>query len=263
MPWYANQTLNTFIAKTDRLNRFDQYLVPNFLYVNNFLATPIVSTNLATCAVVYICCDWLWDGKLNHIELCICLRILFPPTHASVHPPFLHWSTSKNELPPVLVHPKKLSYTSFFLSTGLVNNPLIFSLFCNSVLYRYVIRNFCVAVLITPMKQITCFHNSSAAGTDAKYESVQTILSVLAHGSTSSFGIFLPWGILSSSSYWYALFLGYLTILRRIIILDCLHARFSISVPFSGFLYNTTYIRKPKFIQWQPCTHHLDMDPST
>ena len=86
----------------------------------------------------------------------------------------------------------KAPNTVFVLSTGLFNNPLIYPQFWNSMLDRYAIRNFRLAVLIMPMKQIPCFHNSASAGTDAKYESTQTILPVLSHGSTSYFITFVP-----------------------------------------------------------------------
>ena len=87
---------------------------------------------------------------------------------------------------------KKAPNTGFVLSTGLVNNPLISLRFWNYMLDRYAIRNFRVSVLITSMKRSPCFHNYSAACTDGKYESAQTILSVLAHSITSSFSTFVP-----------------------------------------------------------------------
>ena len=86
----------------------------------------------------------------------------------------------------------KAPNTRFVLSTGLVNNPLISSRFWSSMLDRYAIINFRVAVLITPMKRIPCFHYYSSAGTDTKYESEQTILSVLAYDITSYFSTFVP-----------------------------------------------------------------------
>ena len=140
-----------------------------FFDIKTFLEAPIVPINLATCAVVYIFCDWLWCGRINHIGICIWGSFLLPPSHAIVLLPFLHQASSKNEVPPVLIHPKKSPNIGFVLSTGLVNNPFISPQFCNSVLDRYTIGNFRVAVLIMTMKQGTCFHNSSAAGTDAKY----------------------------------------------------------------------------------------------
>ena len=79
----------------------------------------------------------------------------------------------------------------FVLSTSLVNNQLIYSRSWNSMLDRYAIGNCRVAVLITPMKRSPYFHNYSAAVTDAKYESAQTILSVLSHGITSYFSTFV------------------------------------------------------------------------
>ena len=86
----------------------------------------------------------------------------------------------------------KAPNTGFVLSTSLVNNPLISHQFWNSMLDRYDIVNFRIAVLITPMKRSPCFHNSSATGTDVKYESAKNILSVLAHGITSYFRTFVP-----------------------------------------------------------------------
>ena len=148
--------------------------------------------NLATCAVIELCCDWLWGAHINHIGICIWGRFLLPPLRASVRPPFLHRSISKNEVPPVPIDIKKSSNTGFVLSNGLVNNPLISTRFWNSVLDRYTIGTFRVAVLITTMQRSPCFQNSSAAGTDAKYESAQTILFVLAYGITSSFSAFIP-----------------------------------------------------------------------
>ena len=107
MPWYANQTSTTFISKIDRLNRFYQSLLPNFFGVKTFLEARIVHINLATCAAIQLFCDSMWDGQLNHIGICIWVRILLPPSHASLQPPFLHQSPSKNEVPPVLIHPHK------------------------------------------------------------------------------------------------------------------------------------------------------------
>ena len=86
----------------------------------------------------------------------------------------------------------KAPNTGFVLSTGLVNNPLISPRFWNSMLGRYGIRNCHVAVLLTPINWNPFFQNYSAAGTDAKYESTQTILSVLAHCITSYFRTFVP-----------------------------------------------------------------------
>ena len=152
--------------------------------------------------------------------------------------------------------------TGFVLSTGLVKNPLISPQFWNYMLDRYSIRTFRVAVLITPTKQSPWFHNSSAAGTDTKYGYVQTILSVLAHGSTKYFRNFVPWGIFSSSSSWSYSFLSDLTILIRIIIPYRPHASLWISAPFSIFLYISTPIVKPKLMQWPPFPCHRDMDSS-
>ena len=87
---------------------------------------------------------------------------------------------------------KKCPQTGFVLSTGIVNNPLIYPRLYNPMLYRYSIGNFRVAVLITPMKRSPCLRNSSAADTDSKYESAQTILFVLAHVRISSFRIVVP-----------------------------------------------------------------------
>ena len=63
------------------------------------------------------------------------------------------------------------------------------------MLDRYAIVNCLVAVLITPMKRSPCVQNSPAAVTDAKYESMQTIMSVLAYGITTSFSTFVLLGI--------------------------------------------------------------------
>ena len=178
-------------------NRWVEPLWPIFItqlfYIRNFLVAPIVPINLATCSVVVLYCDWLWDGQLNHVSLCIWGRFLLPPLHSSVQTLFLHQSTSKNELPPFSIHPKKSPNTGFILSTILFKNPLISFWFCYPMLDRYAIGNFHVAVLITPMKRSQLFYNSLAASTNAKYESVETILSMLAYGSTSSFRKFLPW----------------------------------------------------------------------
>ena len=62
--------------------------------------------NLATCAVVDLFYDWLLDGHINHIGLCIWGRVLLPPLHASVCLPFIHITPSKNEAPPVPIHIK-------------------------------------------------------------------------------------------------------------------------------------------------------------
>ena len=97
------------------------------------------------------------------------------------------------------------------------------------------------------MKWSPLFCNYSAAGTDAKYESAQTILSVLSHGITSSFRTFVPWGRLSSSSSCSYSFLADLTTLIRIIIPDRLHAAFWISSPLSGFLSIATYTGKKNY----------------
>ena len=120
--------------------------------------------------------------------------------------------------------------------------------------------NFRIAILIMLMKRSPCFHNSSATGTDAKYESAQTILYVLAYGSTSSFSTFVPWGIYFSSYSWYTSFIFDLTILSRIIIPARPHAAFYISAPLSGFLSIATYIGKPKLIQLPTCPYHRNMD---
>ena len=82
--------------------------------------------------------------------------------------------------------------TSFALSTGLVNNPIISPQLYNYMLDRYTIRNFRVAILITKLKRIPCFRNYSVADNDAKYESTKTILFVLAHLRTISFSTFVP-----------------------------------------------------------------------
>ena len=144
---------------------------------------------------------------------------------------------------------KKSPNTGFFLSTVLVKNPLISPWFCNYMLDRYAIRNYRVAVLIMPMKRIPCFHNSSASGTEAKYDSVQTTIFMLANVSTNYLSTLVPWGIFSSYYSWSDSFLAYLTILCCIIIPERPHAAFWISAPFSVFVYISTYIGKPKLIQ--------------
>ena len=106
--------------------------------------------------------------------------------HLSINPPV------KMKYCLLLSIPKKSPNIGFVLSTGLVNNPLISTQLWNYMLDRYVIRNRHVVVLITPIKHSSYFHNSSAAGTDTKYESNQTILSVLVNGITSSFRNFVP-----------------------------------------------------------------------
>ena len=63
--------------------------------------------NFATCAVIELWCDWIWDSQLNHIGICIWGRVLLPPSHASVRQPFLRQPPSKNEVPPVTIHPNK------------------------------------------------------------------------------------------------------------------------------------------------------------
>ena len=107
MYWYANQKSTTFTAKTDRFNISDQSLVRNFMYVKTFLAAPIVPINLATCAVLDLCCDWLWDVQLNHIGIYIWGRFILPPYQVIVRTLFLHLPSSKNEVPPVPFHPNK------------------------------------------------------------------------------------------------------------------------------------------------------------
>ena len=148
--------------------------------------------NLDTLYVLDLCFNWLWGGQINHIGICIWSRFLLPPLRVSVRPPFLHLCPSKNELSPVPIHQNKSPNTGFVLSILLVNNPLISPRLWNYMLDRYAIGNFRVAVLITPMKQSPFFNNYSASGTDAKYESAQMILSVLAHGITISFNSFVP-----------------------------------------------------------------------
>ena len=159
--------------------------------------------------------------------------------------------------------PQKSPNTGFILSTGLVNNPLVPTQFYNSMLYRYSIRNCGISVLINPMKWKPCFHNYLAAGTDAKYESAQNILSMSAHGITIPFSTCVPLGRLSSSYYFYASCLTDLTILSRIRIPDRSHTSFWISAPLPGFLSIATRIGKPILIQWLPCLYHLDMDSSS
>ena len=143
--------------------------------------------SLATWDVVYLCCDCLGGGHINHIGICIgsgssCLHIMQVYGRPfSIDPPvkmkYRLFRSIKTNSP----------NTRFVLFIGLVNNPFIYPRFCNYMLDRYAIGNFRVAVLITPMKWVTCIHNYSSAGNDAKYESAQTILSMLSHGSTSYF----------------------------------------------------------------------------
>ena len=95
MHWYANQTLIAFIAKTDRLNHFDQSFVPTFFGVKNFLAAPIVPINLENWEVVDLYFDCLWYVQLNHIRLYIWGKVLFPPPCASEQRPFLYLSLIK------------------------------------------------------------------------------------------------------------------------------------------------------------------------
>ena len=106
-PWHSNQTSTTSITKKDRLNRLEQYFVPNFSDVSTYLAVPIVLINFDTCAVVYLCFYWMWYVQLDDIGICIGGRFLFLPSHVSVRPPFLHQSSRKNEVLPVLIHPNK------------------------------------------------------------------------------------------------------------------------------------------------------------
>ena len=76
-----------------RKNRQVEPLRPIFstqLFFNVFLAAPIVPINLATCAVIELCCDWLRDGQINHIGICILVRVLLPSSCAIVWPPFIH-----------------------------------------------------------------------------------------------------------------------------------------------------------------------------
>ena len=105
-----------------------------FFDVKTFLVAPIVPINLATRTLVQICCDWLCYDQLNQIRLCISSRILLTPLHASVRTPFLHLPPSKNEVLPVLIHPKKSPNTGFVLSTGLFNNPLT-----SPLLWKYML----------------------------------------------------------------------------------------------------------------------------
>ena len=107
MPWYANLTSNTFVAKTDRLKRFDQYLVPNFFQCQYFLGRTYCAYQFLHILIIDLCCDFLWNGQLSHIGICIWGSVLFPLSRASVWMPLLHWYPSKNELTPVLIHLNK------------------------------------------------------------------------------------------------------------------------------------------------------------
>ena len=80
-----------------------------FFHVKTFLVSPIVPINFSTCAVVDLYCDWICFCQLNHIGICFWGRFFFPPSHASVRPPFLRQSPSKNELPTVPIHPNKIT----------------------------------------------------------------------------------------------------------------------------------------------------------
>ena len=180
--------------------------------------------NLVACTVVDLWCDWLWDGQLNNIRICICGRVLLPPSHASEQTLFLHQSPNKHEVPPVPIHPNRSTQHQIcpVYRTCQQSTPQ----FWNSISNRHGIGNFCVAVLITPMKRTPCFHNYSASVTDEKYESAQIIMSVLAYGITSYFSTFVPWGRLYSSSCCSSSLFVDLKILSRIIIDDCPHAAF-------------------------------------
>ena len=99
----------------DHIHRKKRYIEPLrpifstqlFFNVKTFLAAHIVPINLATCAKIELCCDWLWGGQLNHIGICIWGRLLLPPSRASVRPPFPHQCPSKNEVTAVPIHPNK------------------------------------------------------------------------------------------------------------------------------------------------------------
>ena len=103
--------------------------------------------NLSICAVVDLCCDWLWDVQLNYIGLCIRGRVLLPPLHASVRPPFLRRPPNKNEVPPVPIHPNKSTQhrlcTVYRPSQKILISPRLW----NSILDRYAIVNLRVAFL--------------------------------------------------------------------------------------------------------------------
>ena len=161
------------MIKIDRLNRFDQSLLPKNIYVKTFLVAPIVPINLATWYLIYLCCDFLLDSQLNHIGVCIWVSILFPPSCAIVRPPFLHKSPVKTKYCLFRSIQTKSLNSGFVLSTSIVKNPLISPRFCNSMVDRYAIINFRVAILIKPMKQGSCFHNSLEAGNAYLYRSFQ------------------------------------------------------------------------------------------
>ena len=111
MPWYANQTLTTFIAKIDRLNHFNQSFVPIFFSMSRISWWHLwhLPITLATCTVVDIWCSWIWDCQIKHIRICNWGRVLLLPPHTSVRPPFLNLSPSKNEVPPIPIHPNKIT----------------------------------------------------------------------------------------------------------------------------------------------------------
>ena len=212
MHWYANQTSTTFIAKIDRLNRFDQSLVPNFYLMLR------LSWRYLLCLSIWPHLTW-W---ISNVIGCGMVSSTILVSAFGARPYFLHcmrvYVRPFSVEPPVKMKYRlfqstqnKTTNTSFVLSIGLVDNSLIFFQFWNSMLNRYAIRNFRVAVLISPMKLSPCFHNSPVVGTDAKYGSAQMILSVLAHGIKSSFRTFVPRGVLYSSSPWSSSFLAELT----------------------------------------------------
>ena len=260
MPWYANHTLNTFIPKTDRLNRFDQYLVPNFFFdVKTFLAALIVPINMATCDALYLWCDWLLDCQIDHIGLFVGGRFLFPPSYTSVRPPFLCQYPSKNEVPHVPIHPNKSTQHQicpvYWPSQQSTHISLILELYVRQLRHRtfpcccldnaneaesmlpqfFSSRNWCkVWVCANDRVRVSPWH----------HKFLQKIS---------------PWGRLSSSSCCSSSLFSDLKILSPIVIPNRPHAAFWISAPFSGFLSIATYIGKPKLIQWPPCTYHRDM----
>ena len=111
--------------------------------------------------------------------------------HVSVQPPFLHQAPRKNEVPSVPIHPKKSTQHQIcpFYRPSQQSTDIL------PIMYIYV-RQLCHRKLTcfrldNTNKHSPCFHYYSAAGTDAKYESAQTILSMLSHVSTSALSTFV------------------------------------------------------------------------
>ena len=120
---------------------------------------------------------------------------------------------------------------------------------------------FLVAVLTTPMKCKPIVLMTVTGLMDMKYESAHTQRSVLTHVSTRNFRTLVPWLLLSSSVTTLAFSSsGVLTPYKQITTPECPQAAFWISQSLSGFLSITTYIDRPRLIQWLPCPYQWDMD---